>query len=346
MRARAEMHAIRTRSVGWWVVLGLLMLLYGCGRPGDSGSPDSSSQKPSSPTGEASGLIRLTLPVDAIATHRTLSEEIASAAVTTPAAQIDTEVFEIIVLADNPAGDGGSPMTLAEGDTPIVATSIEVPVSDVSGMLVDTTSNPVDIVVAPGSYRLLVLAGTASGTTSCLLASGYTPFPVSVMADQQSEVSVEMLTVSHAVSIPESIRGGESFTIAASGHTNCPVLTTESLGTTATYQFQAKFDSQSSLQVLDTIFDGSAWTATYTSDAPASENDPMWYTSWLLSGPYLTYKDPATGSWAALDGAFSRKWRWLSYTVLDDDAQLRAEVAVPVTIEPFTTGLAVNISWQ
>lgn len=324
----------------------LVAILCGCGRLGDAGSPKAPREEPPSPSGEPPGLIRLSLPLDAIIARRMSPGEIASAAVTTPAAQIDTEVFEIIVLEDNRAGNGGSSSTLAEGDQPLVAASIEVPVTDLSQMIADSSLIPVDIVVPPGNYRLLVLAGTASGTTSCLLASGYTSTPVSVVTDQQSEVFVELATVSHAVSIPAAISGGDAYTISAAGDTNCPVLTTESLGTTSTYRFQAKFDTEASLGVLDATFSGTSWTATHTSDAPASENDPMWYSSWLFSGPYITYKDPATGSWAALDGAFSRKWRWLTYTVLDDEAQLRAEVAVPITIEPFTTGLSVNVSWQ
>jgi hypothetical protein len=345
MNSRGISRNTRTAPVRWMVAFSLVALLIGCGRPGDAGSPSPPSEDPSPAYEDASGIIRLSLPVDAIAPRRASHGEIASAAVTTPAAQIDTEVFEIIVLVDNPAGDGGSPTTLAEGDTPLVAASIEVPVNDLSQTLADTSSIPVDIVVAPGSYRLLVLAGTASGTTSCLLASGYTTAPVHVLADQRSAVSVEMTTVSHAVTVPESILGGEPYTITASGNTNCAVLTAESVGNTTTYRFQARFDAESSLQVLDAVFAGSGWTVEHTSDAPASENDPMWYSSWLFSGPYLTYKDPATGSWAALDGTFSRKWRWLGYTVLDDEAQLRAEVAVPVTVEPYTTGLAVNIFW-
>lgn len=329
-------HVVRRTAV-LVIVTVLVMALAGvflsCGSPGDGGSPKSGDGP------AANGTIRVSLP------GNIFGAGIAAAAVDTAGAQADAEILDILVLEERPAGDPGSDTELTAGDEPTVAASLSVSAAGMADELVAGTPVPLDISVAPGSYRLLVLAGTESGSTSCLLASGYTATTVTVEESQTSQVGINLSTITHEVTIPETILAGETYTITASGDTNTSVLTAESSGSTDTYRFQAKFDTESSLSVLGASFSGTGWTATHTTTAPASEQDENWYSAWMLAGPYITYKDPNTSAWIVLDGTLSRKWRWLSYTVLGQASQLWQEVAVPVVLQPSTTGIEVGILW-
>jgi hypothetical protein len=273
-------------------------------------------------------------------------DAIGASAVDTTGAQADAEILEILVLEELPAGEPGTETELTVGDQPTVTASLSVSATDITEELSTGSAVPLDISVAPGSYRLLVLAGTESGSTSCLLASGYTETPVTVEENQTSQVAISLATITHQVTVPETILAGETYTITATGDTNNSVLITDSAGSTDTYRFQAKFDTESSLGVLDASFSGTGWTTTHTTTAPASEQDENWYTAWMFAGPYITYKDVNTSAWIVLNGDHSRQWRWLSYTVLGPASQLWPEVAVPVALQPSTTGVNIEITWS
>ncbi|MEX2443986.1 MAG: hypothetical protein WD492_10295 [Alkalispirochaeta sp.] len=314
------------------LVVGALGALAGCGRPGDGGAPAESPSggDPAHPSRET-GMIYLSIPPEIFSGAGNLG----ALAVDTPSAQADAEVVEVLVLEELPGGDAGA---LEVGDAPTLTTSVTVSAP---------SEEPVEMAVPPGTYRVLVLVGSASGDTSCLLASGYTDTAVEVVEDQHTEVTIDLTTISHSVTVPDSVVAGSPYEISAMGDTNSPVLTTDSEGSTNTYRFQAKFDTESSAKaVQDVSFVGSQWNLTYPAEAPASENDANWYSAWQLAGPYLTYKDANTGAWIALDGDISRKWRWLSYTVLSTSSQLWPEVSVPVVIETSTTGMAIDITWS
>ncbi len=320
----------------------LASALLSCGSPGDGGSPkkDGGSRDPEPGLATGEGTIRVELPAEI------LGDEIDAAAVDTVGAQTDAEILEILVLEERAAGDPGSDTELTVGDQPTVAASMSVATADIAEDLSTGSSVPLDISVAPGTYRLLVLAGTASGSTSCLLASGYTTTPVTVENKQTSQVDVDLTTIAHEITVPGTIRAGETYTITASGDTHNSVLTADSEGSTDTYRFQAKFDTESSLGVLDADFSGTGWTVDHSTTAPASEQDENWYSAWMFAGPYITYKDSNTSAWIVLDGDLSRRWRWLSYTVLGHSAELWPEVAAPVTLQPSTTGVALEVTWS
>lgn len=324
------------------LVVPIASALLSCGSPGDNGSPRSGDGPRNPAPGHAAGegTIRVSLP------GNIFGGGIGAAAVDTATAQADAEILEILVLEEYPAGDPGSDTELTVGDQPTVAASMSVATADIAEDLSTGSSVPLDISVAPGTYRLLVLAGTESGSTSCLLASGYTTTPVTVEDKQTSQVTVDLTTISHEITVPETIVAGDTYTINASGDTNNPVLTTDSEGSTDTYRFQAKFDTESSLGVLDADFSGTGWTVGHSTTAPASEQDGNWYSAWMFAGPYITYKDSNTSAWIVMDGDLSRKWRWLSYTVLGQSAELWQEVAAPVTLQPSTTGMAIEVTWS
>lgn len=317
-------------------------VLGGCGIPGDSGTTRNLHARFSvdAPTEQvaAAGTIQLSLPRALFPGSDTDAggAGMEAAAVDTPRAQSDAEVIEILVIEEY--SGGGSVET---GDTPTVTTTVTVSLDDVNLEQPST----VDISVPAGVYYLLVLVGTQSGSTSCLLASGYTDTPVTVVPEQRSDVTVDVATISHAVTVPDTILAGSPYTITATGNTNSPVLTAQSDGSTDTYGFQAKYDTDSSLASIDATFSGSAWEISHTSDAPSSQSDVGWYSAWQLAGPYITYHDEQTGAWAPLDGDFSRKWRWLSTTVLDEDSQLWSEVFVPVVVVTSATGVNMEITW-
>jgi hypothetical protein len=202
------------------------------------------------PTGPT-GVIHLNLPPEILGSAASAAEMgglsgIGGLAVDTPSAQADAEVVEVLVLEEQPIGDGEE---LARSDRPTVSTSVSAsaPVEE-----------PIKISVAPGTYRLLVLIGTASGSNSCLLASGYTETEVTVVEDEHAEVSIAVTTISHAVNVSDGVVAGRPYEITATGDTNSPVLTTNSEGSTNTYRFQAKFDTESSADVVDEVsFSGS-----------------------------------------------------------------------------------------
>jgi hypothetical protein len=249
--------------------------------------------------------------------------------VTTPIAQDEADRVEILII-DAPTDPAGVPA----GTAPSVHENL---VLDADPDL----PAEVEIAVSPGRYRVLVLVGNRSGDTTCLLASGASAAPVEVAVDTVSEVVVVLATVAHAIVHPESVTAGADYEITLAGNTNNDLLTLDPVGTSATYRLQHRMDNESSYTACEPVVDGSAWSATIAMSAPVVPAE----TGWRFSGPYVTYRDDVTEAFAALDGTFSGKWRWLSCTVLSDDSPLWPEVWKPLSVVSSATGLTVQIQW-
>ncbi len=240
-----------------------------------------------------------------------------------------TNILEVSVF---PAT--ASPMGITEGDMPtLVAHHILDELSADGGAI--------ELELPPGTYRVLVLAGYRSGTTAVLLGSGATDPVVDVQANTITEAPITMYSISHTITHPAEVPAGGTYSAEASGDTRNSLLTLEPMGTTSTYKAQFRLDESTSYSELPLEISGSAWFGSVECVASVFPGE----SGWRFSGPYITYRDAHTGAYAALDGAFPTKWRWLTATVISESSPLWSEVWKAFTVQGITTGMAISVEW-
>lgn len=329
----------RPRRSPWGVVvftIGLLALLVaGCANP--AGGPGPNSAGDTSPGGGAQAPPEEPGPVPGRGTIVVSLPPLSATGVSTPAAQAEADIYEIVAV---PALE--TPLAGPDrGALPGAATAIEVAPGGTA---------PVELAVAAGSYRVLVLAGKGSGDGATLLASGASAAPVDVEADARTAVTIALTTVTHEVALAPDGDGahtgvalaGEPYAIELSGDTGCALVTLDPAGAGATFAPQYKLAEDPSYAQLPIAADGSSWSISATLAAPATSRE----TIWRFSGPYLSYRDGETGAFCALEEITNRRWRWLSVTNLSDSSPLWDMVAVPFSVVAGGTGLDVSISWE
>ncbi len=300
----------------------------GCGIPGDGSSPRDGGGTGGGPGGAVPGVDR---GRGTLALHLPdgFGSSVGTLAVDTPSAIAAADVVEIVVLEASSV-----PVAPEIADIPVVAAeqTIELPVSE---------APTVEFELLPGLYRVLVLAGKKAGTTATLLGSGATATPVEVTADAVTDAHVTLQTISHTIEWSTEVTAGGTFTASVSGNTNNPLLTLTPADDSSTCLAQHRMDGDTSYATIDLDIAGGAWSG----EATCAVSSMAGETGWRFSGPYVTYVDPFTGAYTALNGVFPMKWRWLSSTVVTESSSLWEEVWKPVTITGATTGVAVTVEW-
>lgn len=200
---------------------------------------------------------------------------------------------------------------------------------------------PVDITLEEGLYRVLVLIGDRSSDTGTLLAAGNSIGFVEVQAEQQTEVAISVVTVSHEIVISPSPVAGGVYTVDLTGDTGSPVVTLEESGSSAAYSGQFRLEEETGYSEFDITATGQTWSAHLVLDSPMTAGDTVWY----FSGPYITYNDPDSGTFFPVEDLAQLRWRWLSCTVISDTSPLSDQVRIPVTFGVGATSLGLTITW-
>ncbi len=213
--------------------------------------------------------------------------------------------------------------------------------SKISTMITPTelAGGTLSISMDAGQWTVLVLAGYTSSSSGVLLGSGKAE-NVTVIENQITEVSVTLSSISHTLTVPESVPCMENFTVSLAGNTNNSLLHPSLEGSTQRQKTYIKYGNSSQSFYMTCSASGSEWSGTLTLAAQALPQS----TQIRLYGSRIKLIDPAFSIDEELKDFGSIDWLWPNKSCIPDP--LLAEVERDISfIEP-ATGMGVSINWD
>lgn len=214
---------------------------------------------------------------------------------------------------------------IAYNDTTI--TSIEVSTDGGTG----------EIIVPVGNYKVLILAGlnTTSSSYKYLLGSGVSN-EITVVEDQITPVTVSMVVSQSTLTVDtqDTIRAGDTFSVTVSVDLGCSVL---SLSGAADW---VDFDTQS----VSASLNGTTSTSSVSFTAPQVLGDyDVEYNGTYIS---LVDNDYSRSTLLSTSNGLLNGWYSLGSNFLsEEDTTFNTEISKTISILASATGIEVTIEW-
>ncbi len=196
----------------------------------------------------------------------------------------------------------------------------------------------ISLSVNPGTYTVMVIAGTGSESNALYLGSGYRD-EVEVIEDTITDVTITLMPAGHELDIPETVNCADTYTVNFSGDTNSDLLGISWGGTAMTNRPYIELGTDATNIYLTCSETGSSLSGSVELSAPTSEGslEIRFYGSRirLTDAAYLIESD--------LIDFGSINWMWVGETVVPDS--LAAEAAGTVDFVSTGSGVGVTVNW-
>ncbi|MBI9101776.1 MAG: hypothetical protein JEY99_05135 [Spirochaetales bacterium] len=200
-------------------------------------------------------------------------------------------------------------------------------------------SGPITLSVSAGTYTILVLAGCGSSTDSILLGSAHEP-GIEVISESITNVSLTLNSISHQLTLPESVQCSTDYTIAISGDTNNPLLQITAGGSSMENKPYIEKGEVADNIYLACVINGSDWTGSILLPAPALPDS-----SWIeFFGSNIKLVDPVHSRDEELGVLGNINWQWLNLNNIPES--LKSEVFRSIEFAATDTGVNITIDWS
>ena len=200
------------------------------------------------------------------------------------------------------------------------------------------TSETIRLSVNPGTYTVMVIAGTGSESNALYLGSGYQD-AVEVIEDTVTDVIITLMPAGHELDIPETVNCSDTYTVSFTGDTNSDLLGISWGGTAMANRPYIELGTDATNIYLTCSETGSSLSGSVELTAPTSEGslEVRFYGSRirLTDAAYLIESD--------LVDFGSINWMWVGETVVPDS--LAAEAAGTVDFVSTGSGVGVTVNW-
>ncbi len=196
----------------------------------------------------------------------------------------------------------------------------------------------ISLSVNPGTYTVMVIAGTGAESNALYLGSGYQD-AVEVIEDTITDVTITLMPAGHELVIPETVNCSDTYIVSFSGDTNSDLLGISWGGTAMTNRPYIELGTDATNIYLACSESGSSLSGSVELTAPTAEGslEIRFYGSRirLTDAAYLIESD--------LVDFGSINWMWVGETVVPDS--LAAEAAGTVDFVSTGSGVGVTVNW-
>jgi len=200
-------------------------------------------------------------------------------------------------------------------------------------------TGPVTLSVSAGTYTILVMAGCGSSTEGILLGSAYES-GITVISESITDATLTLNSISHILSIPESVQCSTEYTVSVTGNTNNPLLQVTAGGTSMVNKPYIEIGNESANIDLVCTINGSEWTGSILLPAPALPES-----SWIeFFGSNIKLIDPSNSRDEELENMGNINWQWLNLSNIP--APLKDEVFRNINFAATDTGVNITIDWS
>lgn len=205
--------------------------------------------------------------------------------------------------------------------------------------LLDPSNNSATLSVETGVYTVLILAGDCTAAEGILLGSGCKE-SVTVEPGIITDVPLTLNSISHSLTVPESVTCTENYEISVLGNTNNQLLQISSGGTTMDNQPYIEIGENTTNIYLDCLVPDSSWSGTIILAAPALPEQ----TNVKFFGSNVKIVDPAYSIDDDIENIGSLNWMWLNNSGIPE--AYTEEVNKNIEFISAGTGINIIIGWN